>query len=55
MQDSRTINDAFMKIGGCGDKVNWRWLDTSAGAEGIWKPITATQMVGRVRYHWRRG
>ena len=49
MQDVRTITDAFLKIGGRGDKVVWRWLDASAGAEGIWKPITATEMVGCVR------
>ncbi len=49
MQDVRTINDAFLKIGGRGDKVVWRWLDASAGAEGEWKPIAANEMVGRVR------
>jgi long-chain acyl-CoA synthetase len=49
MQDVRTINDAFLKIGGRGDKVVWRWLDAVAGAEGEWKPITSAEAYGRVR------
>jgi long-chain acyl-CoA synthetase len=49
MQDVRTINDAFLKIGGRGDKAIWRWLDASAGVQGEWKPITSAEAYGRVR------
>jgi len=40
-----TINEAFLKVAGRGDKVVWRWQDT----DGAWKPITAAEMYGRVR------
>ncbi len=49
MQDVRTINDAFLKVSGRGDKVVWRWLDASVGVDGEWKPITAALAYGRVR------
>jgi long-chain acyl-CoA synthetase len=49
MQDVRTINDAFLKIGGRGGKVIWRWLDAGAGAQAEWKPITSAEAYGRVR------
>jgi len=49
MQDVRTINDAFLKMCGRGDKVVWRWLDASAGVDGEWKPITSAEAYGRVR------
>ncbi len=45
----RTVNDAFLKISGRGDKAAWLWQDTSAGAAGEWKPITSAEMYGRVR------
>jgi long-chain acyl-CoA synthetase len=40
-----TINEAFLKVSGRGDKVVWRWQDK----DGQWKPITSTQMYDRVR------
>jgi long-chain acyl-CoA synthetase len=40
-----TLNEAFLKVSGRGDKVVWRWQDK----DGEWKPITSTQMYGRVR------
>jgi long-chain acyl-CoA synthetase len=49
MQDVRTINDAFLKVAERGNKVVWRWLDSSMGVDGEWKPITATEMYGLVR------
>ncbi|MGA2437256.1 MAG: long-chain fatty acid--CoA ligase [Acidobacteriaceae bacterium] len=49
MQDVRTINDAFLKMSGRGDKVVWRWLDASAGVDGEWKPIPSAEAYGRVR------
>ena len=49
MQDVRTINDAFLKMSGRGDKVVWRWLDASAGVDGEWKPIASAEAYGRVR------
>jgi long-chain acyl-CoA synthetase len=49
MQDVRTINDAFLKMCGRGDKVVWRWLDASAGVDAEWKPITSAEAYGRVR------
>jgi long-chain acyl-CoA synthetase len=49
MQDVRTINDAFLKMSGRGDKVVWRWLDASAGVDGTWKPIASAEAYGRVR------
>ncbi len=45
----RTVNDAFLKISGRGDKTAWLWLDTGAGTAGEWKPITSAEMYGRVR------
>jgi long-chain acyl-CoA synthetase len=49
MQDVRTINDAFLKMSGRGDKVVWRWLDASAGVDGRWKPISSAEAYRRVR------
>ena len=40
-----TINEAFLKVAGRGDKTVWRWQDR----DGAWKPITAAEMYGRVR------
>jgi len=40
-----TINDAFLKVAGRGDKAVWQWQDM----DGVWKPITAAEMYGRVR------
>ena len=40
-----TVNEAFLKVGGRGDAVIWRWQDK----HGEWKPITSAQMYGRVR------
>jgi long-chain acyl-CoA synthetase len=40
-----TVNEAFLKVSGRGDKVVWRWQDT----DGAWKPITSAEMYGRVR------
>lgn len=40
-----TVNEAFLKVGGRGDAVVWRWQDK----DGKWKPITSAQMYGRVR------
>jgi long-chain acyl-CoA synthetase len=43
-----TVNEALLKVSQRGDAVVWRWRDEAAG-DGEWKPITATQMYGRVR------
>jgi len=40
-----TLNEAFLKISGRGDKVAWRWQDK----DGAWKPIAAADVYGRVR------
>ena len=40
-----TLNEAFLKIGGRGDRVVWQWQDS----DGAWKPIAAADMYGRVR------
>ena len=40
-----TLNEAFLKISGRGDKVVWRWQDK----DGAWKPIAAADAYGRVR------
>ena len=45
MQDVKTVNDAFVLVGGRGDKVAWQWLD----ADGVWKPIASEEVYGRVR------
>jgi long-chain acyl-CoA synthetase len=45
MHDVKTINDAFLKVAGRGDKVVWRWQDK----DGAWKPITSAEIYGRVR------
>jgi long-chain acyl-CoA synthetase len=47
----RTINDAFVRVSGRGDRMVWRWLDTSdeAAPEGVWKSITSNEAYGRVR------
>ncbi len=49
MQDVKTINDAFLKASGRGEKTVWRCLDASAGGDGEWKPISSVEMYGRVR------
>ena len=48
MVDVKTINDAFLQIGGRSDKMVWRWMDPGAGVEGEWKPISSAQVYGRV-------
>ena len=40
-----TINEAFLKVAGRGDRRVWLWQDTG----GQWQPISARQMYGRVR------
>jgi long-chain acyl-CoA synthetase len=45
MQDVKTVNDAFLKLSGRGDKVIWRWQDK----DGAWKPIWSAGVYGRVR------
>ena len=40
-----TVNEAFLKVSGRGEKVVWRWQDKDGG----WKPITSVGMYGRVR------
>jgi long-chain acyl-CoA synthetase len=40
-----TLNEAFLKISGRGNKVVWRWQDS----DGAWKPIAAAAAYGRVR------
>ncbi len=40
-----TVNEAFLKVSGRGEKVAWRWQDK----DGEWKPIAAAGMYGRVR------
>src|SRR6266702_187722 len=45
MQDVKTVNDAFLKVSGRGDKVVWRWQDK----DGAWKPIWSAGVYGRVR------
>jgi long-chain acyl-CoA synthetase len=40
-----TVNEAFLKVSGRGDKVVWRWQDK----DGAWKPIASAEMYGRVR------
>jgi long-chain acyl-CoA synthetase len=49
MVDVKTINDAFLQIGGRGDKRVWRWMDPNAGGVGEWKPISSAKVYGRVR------
>jgi long-chain acyl-CoA synthetase len=49
MVDVKTINDAFLQIGGRGDKVVWRWLDPNAVGVVEWKPISSAEVYGRVR------
>jgi long-chain acyl-CoA synthetase len=45
MSDVKTINDAFLAISVRGAKTAWLWQD----AEGEWKPISASDVYGRVR------
>ena len=45
MQDVRTVNDALLKVAARGDKTAWLWQDAS----GVWKPISAAEVYGRVR------
>jgi long-chain acyl-CoA synthetase len=40
-----TVNEAFLKVSGRGEKAVWRWQDK----DGEWKPIAATGMYGQVR------
>jgi long-chain acyl-CoA synthetase len=40
-----TLNEAFLKISGRGDKVVWRYQDS----DGAWKPITSAEMYALVR------
>jgi long-chain acyl-CoA synthetase len=51
MWEVKTVNEAFLKISGRGDKRIWLWHDAAADrqAELPWKPITAAEMYGRVR------
>jgi long-chain acyl-CoA synthetase len=49
MVDVKTINDAFLQIGGRGDKMVWRWMDPNAEGVVEWKPISAAEVYGRVR------
>ena len=45
MSDVKTINDAFLKVSGRGEKTAWLWQDAS----GAWMPISSAAMYGRVR------
>ncbi|HEX3572547.1 MAG TPA: long-chain fatty acid--CoA ligase [Acidobacteriaceae bacterium] len=45
MQDVKTVNDAFLKVAGRGDKTAW----LSQDASGAWKAISAAEVYGRVR------
>ncbi len=45
MQDVRTINDAFLKVSGRGERVAWHWLN----GDGGWKAISSVEVYGRVR------
>lgn len=45
MHEIRTVNDAFLKISGRGQKTAWLWQDAS----GAWKPISSAEVNGRVR------
>jgi long-chain acyl-CoA synthetase len=40
-----TVNEAFLKVSGRGEKVVWRWQDK----DGAWKPILSAGVYGRVR------
>jgi long-chain acyl-CoA synthetase len=40
-----TMNEAFLKMSGRGNKVVWRWQDK----QGEWKPIASAGAYGRVR------
>ena len=40
-----TVNEAFLKVSGRGEKVVWRWQDSG----GQWKPIASAAVYGRVR------
>jgi long-chain acyl-CoA synthetase len=40
-----TLNEAFLKISGRGEKVVWRWQD----GDGAWQPIAAADAYARVR------
>jgi long-chain acyl-CoA synthetase len=45
MQDVTTVNGAFLKVSGRGEKTVMLWQDP----EGAWKPITGSALYGRVR------
>jgi len=45
MHDAKTVNDAFLQVSGRGDKTAWLWCD----ADKVWRPISSTEVYGRVR------
>jgi long-chain acyl-CoA synthetase len=45
LKDVKTVNDAFLLVSGRGNQTVWQWMDKG----GAWKPITASEMYGRVR------
>jgi len=45
MWEVATVNEAFLKVSGRGEKTIWQWQDK----DGAWKPITSAEMYGRVR------
>ena len=51
MVDIKTINDALLQIGERGEKMVWKWFDSTvdAEAEKAWKPISSAEVYGRVR------
>ena len=45
MFDLSSVNDVLGMVTGRGDAVVMQWLD----ADGVWKPITSSELYGRVR------
>src|SRR6266567_4317535 len=45
MFDLSSVNDVLGKVTGRGDAVVMLWLD----GDGVWKPITSSELYGRVR------
>ncbi len=45
MFDLSSVNDVLGKVTGRGETVVMQWQD----ADGVWKPITSTELYGRVR------